>query len=214
MAKVAIVLAIVLVSLLALTVLAIYYFSTNQAHQKEQGIPTATPTPTVSQEPTTSPMPTASPVPTPSPTLKSYSTPDITVVITPWYWNRSQYPTNSSVVIITSPENGKTYNTSSVTVSVNIGTTSPSFIHSVSYTGDWPGSGNNLFFHLGNYGGKLYLFPTGMTITLQPKEIPDGNHTITVYAVILTDQKNERDQNIAYTFTDTVNFTINTQPLD
>lgn len=53
-----------------------------------------------------------------------------------------------------------------------------------------------------------------MTITLQPKEIPDGNHTITVYAVILTDQKNERGQNIAYTFTDTVNFTINTQPLD
>ena len=208
MAKVALALALVLMSLVTLTVVAIYYFSINQPNQKEQAAPTVSPTPTSSPEPTASLRPTASPVPTPSPTPKPYPKPDPTVVITPWYWNQSLYSSNdSSIVIIASPENDKTYNTSSVTLSVNVGTRL-SFIHSVSYKADWPGSGNNIFFHLGNYGGNLYLFPTQMSITLKPTGIPEGNHNITVYATIISALKDEHGRSISYTFSESVNFTI------
>jgi hypothetical protein len=33
-----------------------------------------------------------------------------------------------------------------------------------------------------------------MTITFQPTGIPDGNHTVTVHATIITQEKNENGQ--------------------
>jgi len=110
--------------------------------------------------------------------------------------------------MITAPQEGKAYNTNSVNLAINVGATAPSFVYTVSYTGDWPNSGNNLFFHLGNYGDGLRLFPTALSLTLKPTGIPDGNHTITVYAVILRGQAD--GPAIVTNLSKSVNFTVDT----
>ena len=213
MTKAAIVLVIILVSIVTLAVYAIYCLSTDESDIKnEVTAPTTTPTPTTSPEQAIPPTPTTSPTPTPQQPSSLLPTPPPSTVISSWNWNGSTTSNDSSIVQIVNPINNGMYNASTLKLTVNIGT-KLSFIHSVYYKADWLDSNKTLFFHLMNFDGKAYLFPTQMTITTTLTNIPDGNHAISIYASILSSEKNERGQSLGYTFTDVVHFTVNTPPI-
>ena len=202
MAKVAIVLILLLMSLVTLTVSATYYISTSLNH-KEQTIPTATPNPTNPPQSTFSPTPTASPIPTSPPETSPYPTPEPTVVITPWFWNGSQFSNdNSSIVAITSPENDAVYNNDSLNFTVNVGT-NLSFIQSVVYNADWLVNQNNTIFDsIESSQGNAY------SITLTLDEIPVGNHNLTVIAYVVD------DEGFYSSVSSSVNFTVTMGPFD
>lgn len=207
MAKIAIVLAIIIISIVTLAAYTTYCLSINRSDIKyEVTSPTLTPTPTNSPEPTTSPTPT------PQQDGFMLPTPNPSTVISSWYWNGSTTSNDSSIVQIVNPINNGMYNGSTLKLTVDIGT-KLLCIHSVYYEADWLGSNRTLLFHhLQDFDGILYLFPTQMAITTTLTNVPAGNHAISIYAIILSSEKDERGQNLGYTFTDLVHFTVNTPP--
>lgn len=113
--------------------------------------------------------------------------------------------TEPTTIIIISPEN-RTYATSNVTLTVNLGTQPiyedalprDHYIRDVDIKVDWMESTKRIFYHMTSYGGVWYLMPLNISITLDLTGIPEGNHDLKVIA----------SDSYAIVTTSTVNFTI------
>ncbi|MGA3110744.1 MAG: hypothetical protein ABSE15_01765 [Candidatus Bathyarchaeia archaeon] len=127
---------------------------------------------------------TASPSPTPEPTPVATTTPlEPTVSFTLWHTNSSvlQTPADQLAHIapiceIVSPQNQTVLQTNNFTLNVNVA----SYfwvIDSVYYNTDWI-EGIHQIFGIQPHGEP----PLNASITVNFSEIPDGNHTVTVYA--------------------------------
>ena len=122
------------------------------------------------------------PTPTPMPTPTS-TPPEPTISFTLWYTNSPviQPPADREADIppiceIASPENQTVLQTSNFTLNVNVA----SYfwvIDSVYYEADWIEGNHQIFGVQPNYVDAL-----NASITVNFTEIPNGNHTVTVYA--------------------------------
>jgi hypothetical protein len=212
MAKVAIVLALLLISLVTLTVSATYYLSDNQSQTKNEKA-TSTPTPNPSSTPTPSPQPTA-PL-TPNPTIINGAPPffpaiDNSTAVSPWIWT----PTNSESMTaeIISPQNGSAYNQSNVNLQVNLGT-HLGIVYMLIYKADWLAGNVTVFLHLQPYNDKLYLMSNALTISTTLHDVPAGDHNLTVYAMFIQiyDRSGaDTDGNVVAT----INFSVNEPTID
>ncbi len=134
----------------------------------------------------TLPIPTPSPTPTLSPTPQRTSNPtsfaEPTVSFTRWYTTSPNLQPGDRlahippIIEMVSPQNQQLFQTSNVTLKVNVA--SPFWIiDSVYYKADWLEGIHKIFGVQPNYVDAL-----NASITVNFTEIPDGNHTVTVYA--------------------------------
>jgi hypothetical protein len=110
------------------------------------------------------------------------------VRVSGWYAS-PELITEPTTIIIVSPEN-RTYATSNVTLTVNLGTLPiyedvpprNHYIRTVSFKTDWMESQEQIFYHLASYRGVWHLMPLNISLTLDLIGVPEGNHNLTVYA--------------------------------
>ena len=166
------------VALTLITLISLAFIAVNISNQQKWLLYTATALPSA-----------ASPSPTPEPThVATLTPPQPTVSFTLWHTNSSviQSPADELAHIppiceIVSPENQTVLKTSNFTLNVNVA----SYfwvIDSVYYNSDWVEGIHQIF----------GIQPNGIdalnaSITVNFREIPDGNHTLIVYANIHDD---------------------------
>jgi hypothetical protein len=155
------------VSLTLITIIVLAFVAVNLSNQQKRLLYTA-----IALSPTLEPTPVATLTP-----------PEPTISYTLWHTNSSviQPPTDQLAHIppiceIVSPENQTALQTNNFTLNVNVA----SYfwvIDSVYYNADWI-EGIHQIFGIQPHG----IEPLNASITVNFSEIPDGNHTLTVYA--------------------------------
>ncbi len=156
-----------------LTLIALAFIAVNLSNQQNDHLST-----TLALPSTASPSPTPQPTPIPTPTP-----PEPTISFTLWYTNSPviQLPADRLADIppiceIVSPENQTVLQTSNFTLNVNVASYFW-IIDSVYYEADWIEGIHQIFDIQPNYVDAL-----NASITVNFTEIPNGNHTVTVYA--------------------------------
>jgi hypothetical protein len=161
------------VVLTLITLISLAFIAVNISNQQEWLLYTATALPSAA-----SPSPTLEPTP-----VATLTPPEPTISYTLWHTNSSviQPPTDQLAHIppiceIVSPENQTALQTSNFTLNVNVASYFW-IIGSVYYNADWIEGIHQIF----------GIQPNGIdalnaSITVNFREIPDGNHTLMVYA--------------------------------
>ncbi len=160
-----------MVALTLLTLIALAFSGVNLSNQQKGLLST-----TLALPANASPTPESTPVATPTPS-------EPTVSFTLWHTNSTvmQPPTNQLAHIppiceIASPENQTVLQTNNFTLNVNVASYFW-IIDSVYYEADWIEGIHQIF------GIQLHgTSPANASITVNFREIPYGNHTLTVYA--------------------------------
>ena len=161
------------VALTLFTLISLAFIAVNISNQQEWLLYTASALPSA-----------ASPSPTPQPThIATLTPPQPTVSFTLWHTNLPviQPPANELTHIppiceIESPENQTILKTNNFTLNVNVASYFW-IIGSVYYKADWIEGIHQIF------GIQPHeTTPLNASITVNFSEIPDGNHTLTVYA--------------------------------